>query len=136
MNVSVGWPNHTNQYINPLVAKIDKVVIAGTKQRYNFDDLFQNYPSSIASNFAPPDPTGDVIRFASLIIQQLMNGKRPFDNKLGTNDMRNRVGALMQSPYLQKFQQINPAGPLGSSGTQLSTLRADLLAFYNSLPIT
>ncbi len=134
MNVSVGWPNWFRQ-IDTLVSTIDKVIIAGTKNKYNFNDLFQNkFPSGVDTEFPPPDPTGDVIKFGRQIWEQLMNKGDTFTTKLSAPDMRNRVWALLQSPYLQKFQQINPAGPLGSSRAQLSTLRAFLQAFFNSLP--
>ena len=134
LNVGIGWPNWV-QYIDGLVKSIDKVIIAGTKQSFNFNDLFQQrFPSGVDSDYPPPDPTGDVIRFGRQIYQQLMNNGTPFTGPLQTGDMRARVYALLQSPYLQKFQQINPSGPLGSSGAQLSTLRAYILGFYNSLP--
>lgn len=134
MNVGIGWPNWVQQ-IDGLVHTIDAVIIGGTKQKYNFNDLFQNrFPSGVDTEFPPPDPTGDVIRFGRQIYQQVMNNGTPFTRALTGAEMRSRIGALLQSPYLLKFQQINPAGPLGSSGAQLSTLRNSLLGLYNSLP--
>jgi hypothetical protein len=134
MNLGVGWPNFIPQ-IDKLVAKVDKVLIAGTKNKFNFNDLFQNkFPSGVETEFAPPDPTGDVIRFAKQIFQYIMNSGVPFQGALQHGDMRNRVGALVQSPYLQKFQQVNMQGPLAGVGADLSTLRSDLQNLYQSIP--
>jgi hypothetical protein len=134
MNLTVGWTTWA-QPINALIAKIDKVIIAGTKQKHSFNDLFQNkFPSGVETEFPPPDPTGDIIRFGKQIYQLVMNGGAPFRAPLQPADMRNRIDSLLKSPYLQKFQQVNMKGPLATAGVDLSSIRNDLLSLLNSIP--
>lgn len=134
MNLAVGWTNWS-QPLDRLIGKIDKVLIAGTKNKYNFNDLFQNrFPSGADTAFVPPDPTGDIIRFGRQIYQYVMNNGNSFTGPLRHPDMRNRIGALLNSPYLQKFQQVNIKGPLAGVGADLSTMRSDLLSLFNSIP--
>jgi hypothetical protein len=134
MNLGVGWTNWA-QPLDKIVAKLDRVLIAGTHNKYNFNDLFQNkFPSGSDTEFAPPSPTGDVIRFGRQIYQYVMNNGSPFRGALQHGDMRSRVGVLLNSPYLQKFQQVNTQGPLASVGADLSTMRSDLLSLFNSIP--
>lgn len=134
INLSVGWTTWA-QPINALIAKLDKVIIAGTKQKHNFNDLFQNrFPSGVETEFPPPDPTGDFIRFGKQIYQNIMNNGVPFQGPLQRNEMHARIGALLNSPYLQKFQQVNMKGPLATAGVDLSSMRSDLLSLYNSIP--
>lgn len=134
MNLPVGWTNWAHQ-LDRVIAKVDRVIIAGTKSKYNFNDLFQNkFPSGADTEFAPPDPTGDVIRFARQIYQTVMNSGAPFREALKNDYMRNAIWGLLQSPYLQKFQQVNTKGPLAGVGGDLSTMRSDLLSLFNSIP--
>lgn len=134
INLGVGWPNWTQQ-IDALIAKLDKVIIAGTKQEYSFNDLFQNkFPSGVQTKFPPPDPTGDIIRFGEQIYELVMNKGAQFRTSLQPADMRNRIDALLKSPYLSKFQQVNMKGPLATAGVDLSSIRSDLLSLYNSIP--
>lgn len=136
MNVATGWPNWVPQ-INGLVHKIDVAIIAGTDQKYNFNDLFQNrFPTGVDTEFPPPDPTKDIIGFGRLIYQQIMNNGTPFRESLKHEDMRRRVNLLLRAPQLQKFQQVNVKGPLGGAGVDLTSLRNDLLSLYNSIPAT
>jgi len=135
MNLGVGWPNYIPQ-IDKLIAKIDKVIIAGTVNKHNFNDLFQNkFPSGVETEFPPPDPTGDVIRFGKQIYQYVMNNGVPFRSALQNEDMRNRISVLLNSPFLTKFQQVNIRGPLADVGADLSTLRNDIQTLLQSIPL-
>lgn len=134
MNLGVGWPNFIPQ-IDKLIAKVDRVLIAGTKNKHNFNDLFQNkFPSGVETEFAPPDPTGDVIRFSKQIFGYIMNNGAPFRGPLQHADMRNRIAALLNSPFLTKFQQVNIRGPLAAVGADLSTLRSDIQNLLQAIP--
>lgn len=135
MNLATGWTNWT-QGINSLVAKIDAVLIEGTKQKYNFSDLFQNkFPSGIDTNYPPPNPTKDIIAFGRLIFINIMNSGVPFTGPLRGDQMRGRIDLLLNAPELTKLQQINPSGPLGNAGVNLSNVRNDLLSLQNSIPV-
>lgn len=135
MNLAVGWTNWA-QPIDKIVAKIDKVIIAGTNQKFNFNDLFQNkFPSGVETEFPPPDPTADVIRFAKQIFGYVMNNGVPFRTALQHADMRNRIAALLNSPYLQKFQQVNIQGPLASVGADISSMKSDIQNLLQSIPL-
>lgn len=135
MNLGVGWPNFVPQ-LDKFISKVDKVIIAGTKNKFNFNELFQNkFPSGVETDFAPPDPTGDVIRFAKQIFGYVMNNGAPFRGALQHADMRNRIYALLNSPYLTKFQQVNMRGPLASVSADLSSMKSDLQNLYQSIPL-
>lgn len=135
MNLSIGWGAWT-QYINSLVGKLDKAIITGTEQKYNFNDLFQNkFPSGVDTNYAPPNPTKDLIAFGRLIFQNIMNNGVPFTGPLKNEDMRAKVDLLLGAPELTKLQQVNQAGPLRNVGVDLSTVRSDLLTLKNSIPV-
>jgi len=134
MNLATGWTNWAQQ-INKIVGKVDAAIIAGTSQKYNFNDLFQNrFPSGVDTEFPPPDPTKDIIGFARLIYQYMLNNGRPYSGALQHPEMRSRVNTLLSAPELQKFQQVNTKGPLKNLGIDLSSLRSDLLSLYNSIP--
>lgn len=134
MNLATGWTNWAHPLDN-FIAKLDKIIIAGTNQEHNFNDLFQNkFPSGVDTAYAPPNPTGDIIRFGRQIYQWVMNNGAPFRTALPNEDMRNRIQALLNSPYLSKFAQVNMAGPLRNVSGDLNTMRSDLLALFNSIP--
>lgn len=127
-----GWTRN----IDGLVRMIDSAIIAGTKNKYNFFDLFTSrFPQGVASEFPPPDPTKDIISFAGKIYQQLMNSGHPL-GRLQHSDMRQRVSVLLNAPELQKFQQINPQGPLGLQGVSLDSVRDAVMNFLNSIPLS
>lgn len=136
--LSAGWGPLTNQ-INSLVSSVDSIIMSGTNNKFNFESLFQNgFPVGIDSNYPPPDPTKDAIAFGRLIFNTILNGgiQHPFNTPLKHNDMRNKINMVLQAPELQKFQQINVRSPLGQSGVQLGTIRANLTSMLSSIPVT
>lgn len=125
--------------INSLVASVDSVILAGTNNKYNFENLFQNgFPMGVDTEYPPPNPTKDAIAFGRIIYNMLLNNglQHPFNAPLQHNDMRNRINMVLQAPQLLKFQQVNVSGPLGQSNANLSSIRSILLAMLNSIPST
>ena len=133
--LSTGWGPLTGA-INGLVKSVDSVIMAGTDNKHNFESLFQNgFPAGVDSEYPPPNPTKDAISFGRLIFTNILNNgvQHPFNTPLRNVDMRNRINILLQSPQLQKFQEVNVRGPLGQSGANLSQIRANLISMLSAV---
>lgn len=126
VNLTAGWDSSRFPYINGILHKLDAAANTATGGQVNLGKMWPTFPAGVESDFQ--SPTKDLVLLLKKAYQQFLNGSKPFTQKLTSDEVKKRVGALLNAQELAKLEQINPTGPIGQANVSLGTIRAALTA--------
>lgn len=126
VNIRQGWDGSRIPYLTEILHKLDTATNVATGGQVNLGKMWPTFPPGVESDFQ--SPTKDLVLLLKKAYLQFLNGSKPFTKQLTSDEVKRRVGALLNSQELGKLEQINPAGPIGKANVSLGTIRGILTA--------